>query len=120
MSNEGYADPVMNDGPGFHLIIPVSELTERVTRARVVEASDVSSAPPVVRNHRRGNAQNSNQPLPSPTWLRGSRHPKTPRLRLGPRPRLTQIPRHTRCLDPRVRFDPSAAPDARIREPRLT
>ena len=28
---EGYADPVMNDRPGFHLIIPVSELTERVT-----------------------------------------------------------------------------------------
>ena len=36
----------MNDGPRFHSIIPVSELTERVTRA--IEASDVSLAPPVV------------------------------------------------------------------------
>ena len=46
MSHEGYADPVTNDGPGFHSNVPVSELTERVTRA--IEASDVSSAPPVV------------------------------------------------------------------------
>ena len=30
----------MNDGPGFHSIIPVSELTERVTQARAIEASD--------------------------------------------------------------------------------
>ena len=37
--------PVMNDGPGFHSNMPVSELTERVTRA--IEASDVSSAPPI-------------------------------------------------------------------------
>ena len=40
MSQEGYADPVTNDGPGFHSIIPVSELTERVTRAQAIEASD--------------------------------------------------------------------------------
>jgi len=30
MSQEGYADPVMNDGPGFDSITPVSELTELV------------------------------------------------------------------------------------------
>ena len=30
MSQEGYADPVMNDGPGFCSITPVSELTELV------------------------------------------------------------------------------------------
>ena len=42
MPHEGYVDPVMNDGPGFHSNIPVSELTERVTRA--IEANDVSSA----------------------------------------------------------------------------
>ena len=36
MPHEGYADPVTNDGPRFHLIIPVSELTERVTRARAI------------------------------------------------------------------------------------
>ena len=60
MSQEGYADPVTNDGPRFHSIIPVSELTERVTRA--IKASDVSSAPPVVTNCGRGNAQNSTDP----------------------------------------------------------
>ena len=30
MSQEGYADPITNDGPEFHSIIPVSELTELV------------------------------------------------------------------------------------------
>ena len=40
MSQEGYADPVMNDGSRFHSIIPVSELTERVPRTRANEASD--------------------------------------------------------------------------------
>ena len=40
MSQEGYADPVMNDGPRFHSIIPVSELTEHVTRARAIGTSD--------------------------------------------------------------------------------
>ena len=46
MPHEGYADPIMNDRPGFHLNMPDSELTERVTRAIV--ASDVSSTPLVV------------------------------------------------------------------------
>ena len=46
MSQEGYANPIMNDGPRFHSNVPVSELIERVTRA--IEASDVSSTPPVV------------------------------------------------------------------------
>ena len=30
MSQEGYADPVTNDGSGFHSVTPVSELTELV------------------------------------------------------------------------------------------
>ena len=30
MLQEGYADPITNDGPGFHSITPVSELTELV------------------------------------------------------------------------------------------
>ena len=42
MPHEGYADPIMNDRPGFHLNMPVSELTECVTRA--IKASDVSLA----------------------------------------------------------------------------
>ena len=45
MPHEAYDDPITNDGPGFHSNVPVSELTERVTRA--IEASDVSSTPPV-------------------------------------------------------------------------
>ena len=40
MSQEGYADPITNDGPGFHSITPVSKLTERVTRARAIGTSD--------------------------------------------------------------------------------
>ena len=30
MSQEAYADPVMNNGPGFCSITPISELTELV------------------------------------------------------------------------------------------
>ena len=45
MPHEGYIDLVTNDGPRFHSNIPDSELTEHVTRA--IEASDVSSTPPV-------------------------------------------------------------------------
>ena len=47
MPHEDYADPVTNNGPRFHSNVPVSELTERVTRA--IEASDVSSAPPIAK-----------------------------------------------------------------------
>ena len=39
--------PSVGDRPGFHLDMLVSELTERDTRA--IEASVVSSAPPVVK-----------------------------------------------------------------------
>ena len=46
MPHEGYVDLIMNDRPGFHSDMPVSELTERDTRA--IEASDISSTPPVV------------------------------------------------------------------------
>ena len=46
MPHEGNADPITNDGPRFHSDMPVSELTERDTQA--IEASDVSSTPPVV------------------------------------------------------------------------
>ena len=37
--------PSVNDGPGFHSDVPISELTERDTRA--IEASVVSLAPPI-------------------------------------------------------------------------
>ena len=51
MPHEGYANPVMNNGPRFHSDIPVSELAERDTRA--IEASVVSSTPPVVETMNR-------------------------------------------------------------------
>ena len=38
MPHEGFANLVMNDGTGFRLNMPVSELTERVTRT--IEATD--------------------------------------------------------------------------------
>ena len=43
MPCEGFSDPIMNDRPRFHSNMPVSELTERDTRA--IDASVVSSAP---------------------------------------------------------------------------
>ena len=46
MPHEGYVDPITNDGPGFHSNMPISELTEHDTQA--IEASVVSSTPPVV------------------------------------------------------------------------
>ena len=46
MPDEGYANPITNDGPRFHSNVPVSELTKRVTRA--IGASNVSSTPSVV------------------------------------------------------------------------
>ena len=45
MPHQGYANPVMNDGPGFHSNMPVSELTERVASA--IKESNVRSTPPV-------------------------------------------------------------------------
>ena len=39
MSQEGYADPVMNDGSRFHSIIAVSELTERSRQATKLSPS---------------------------------------------------------------------------------
>jgi len=46
MPHEGFVDPVTSDGTRFRLNMPVSELTERATRA--IEASDVNSIRPVV------------------------------------------------------------------------
>ena len=43
MPHEGYADPIMNDRPGFHSDIPVSELAERDIRD--IKASVISSTP---------------------------------------------------------------------------
>ena len=47
MPHEGFANPVTSDRTGFHSNMPISELTERITRA--IEASDVVSTPSVVK-----------------------------------------------------------------------
>ena len=69
MPHEGYANPIMNDEPGFHSNVPVSELTECVTRA--IEASDVSLAPPVAETM----DGVTHGTRPNPTGLRGSGRP---------------------------------------------
>ena len=46
MPHEDYADPDMNDGPGCHSDMPISELAEYDTRA--IEASVIRSTPQVV------------------------------------------------------------------------
>ena len=74
MPHEGYADPVTNDGPRFHSNTPVSELTERVTRA--IEASDVSSAPLVAKTM--DGVTHETQPTPfEPNGAQGLEAPNT-------------------------------------------
>ena len=77
MPHEGYADPVTNDGPGFHLNMPVSELTERVTRA--IEASDVRSTPLVAKTV----DGVTHETWPTPTKPYGARGLKPPDLNSG-------------------------------------
>ena len=72
MPHEGYANPITNDGPSFHSNMPVSELTERVTRA--IEASEVSSAPQVVETT--DGVTHKTQPTPTePNGAQGLRTP---------------------------------------------
>ena len=71
MPHEGYADPVTNDGPRFHLDIPVSELIERDTRA--IEASDISSTPPVVETMDEVTITKMSRPSTRPTLCVGAR-----------------------------------------------
>ena len=74
MPYEGYADPITNDGPGFHSNVPVSELTERVARA--IEASDVSLAPLVVETTDRVTYGTRSTPT-KPNGAQGLRSPDT-------------------------------------------
>ena len=69
MPYEGYADLVTNDRPGFHSNMPVSELTERVTRA--IEASDVSSTPSVAETADRVMTTKMSRPSTGPRYTRG-------------------------------------------------
>ena len=72
MPHEGYANPITNDGPRFHSNVPVSDLTERVTRA--IEASDVSSTPSVVETTDRVTHESRSTPT-EPNGARGLRPP---------------------------------------------
>ena len=69
MPHEGYANPITNDGPIFHSNMPVSELTERVTRA--IEASDVSSTPMVVETVDGATIAKMSRPSTEPLLVRG-------------------------------------------------
>ena len=71
MPHEGYADPVTNNGPGFHSDMPVSELTERDTQA--IEASDVSSTPPVAETVDGVTITKTSRPLTGPLQHAGAR-----------------------------------------------
>ena len=72
MPHKGYTDPITNDGPRFHSNVPVSKLTERVARA--IEASNVSSAPPVVKTA--DGVTHGTRPIPTkPNGAQGLRSP---------------------------------------------
>ena len=64
MPHEGYDDPIINNGPGCHSNMLVSDLAERVTRA--IEASDVSSTPPVAEIVDGATITKMSQPLTGP------------------------------------------------------
>ena len=71
MSHEGSAEPIANDGPRFHLNIPVCELTEGITRA--IEASDISSTPMVAKTTDSVIITKSCRPLVEPPLCAGAR-----------------------------------------------
>ena len=71
MPHEGYANPITNDGPRFHSDMPVSEFIERDTRA--IEASDVSSTPPVVETVDGVTITKTSRPLTEPPLFAGAR-----------------------------------------------
>ena len=84
MPHEGYANPVMNDKPKFHSDMPISELAERDTRA--IEASVVSSTPPVAETTNRV----MHKTWPTPTEPNGAWGLEPPDPNLGIRPTKVQ------------------------------
>ena len=61
MPPEGFANPVTSDGTRFDLNIPIYELIKHVTRA--IEASDVTSTPPVATTADGATVTKMNRPL---------------------------------------------------------
>ena len=83
----------MNDGPGFHSNMPVSELTEHDTRA--IEASVVSLAPLIVETE----DGVTHETRPTPTKPHGARGLEglgcliLDRKTVGQRPKGLRLPR---------------------------
>ena len=61
---------LVNDGPRFHSDMPVSELTERVTRA--IKTSDVSSTPPVAETTDGATITKTSRPSTTPLLCVGA------------------------------------------------
>ena len=70
MPDEGFADPIMNDKPGFHSNMPVSELTEHVTQAN--GTNDISATPSVAETSDGAAITKMNQPLIKPLLCTGA------------------------------------------------
>ena len=105
MSQEGYTDPVMNDGPRFCSITPVSELTELVFEPE--RSGQATKLSPSGCEEPDGVTHTIHiDPHEGPTGLGGSR--QTPRKR----PQTRQIHNYDSP-------GPSACTDARIHEHRL-
>ena len=94
MPYEGYADPVMNNGPRFYSDIPVSELTKRVTRA--IKASDVSSAPPIAET----TDGVTHETRPTPTKPNRARRLRSPDIDSGNQPTRRSRAEQTRANAP--------------------
>ena len=71
MPHKGFTEPIANDGPGFHSNMPISELTERVTRA--IKASDVSSTPLVAKTVDGATITKTSRPSMGPQLFAGAR-----------------------------------------------
>jgi len=79
MPRKGHAKPITNNKPGFHLNMPISELTEHVTRA--IEASVISSAL-LIRKSEDGVTHETRS---TPTEPHGAQGLKRPNPKLGDR-----------------------------------
>ena len=64
MPPDGFADPIIGDRTEFRLNVPISELTERVTRA--IEVSDTNSTPLVAETVDGATITKMSRPLTKP------------------------------------------------------
>ena len=71
MPHEGNADPITNDKPRFHSNMLVSKLTKRITQA--IEASDVTSTPPVAKTMDGATVTKASRPLTKSPPCAGAR-----------------------------------------------